>query len=288
LSCITSSNVIESDKYKVGEKIYMITMTSSDSISPKPNDKFQQTLSQLLEYITQNNLLPGQKLPTEKVLCQRLAVGRSVVREVVRALVVAGVLKTQQGSGIYVSEKSTDISVDVHLSIHSTYKDISDLYVFRSSLECETAALAAEHISHRQMQHLQKVSEDYLRAATRGSIPDLQELDPLFHLCIAESSHNSLFKSAVGAIHRLHHGILDAFAFEIPDAVMQSAQEHNQIVSAIQNSDPESARAAMKRHIDSSFANYQSSYTLWQNHKHGVSNKGSVNSGQRRFSDQIT
>ena len=59
-------------------------------------------VSQLRDQVLSGQWAVGARLPAETELAQRLEVGRSTVREAVRALVHAGLLETRQGSGTYV------------------------------------------------------------------------------------------------------------------------------------------------------------------------------------------
>ena len=68
----------------------------------------EKTLSQriterIIKYILEENLQPGDKLPNETVMCERLNVGRSSLREAMRALASRNVITIRQGSGSYVS-----------------------------------------------------------------------------------------------------------------------------------------------------------------------------------------
>ena len=68
----------------------------------------EKTLSQriadrIIKYILEENLQPGDKLPNETVMCEQLNVGRSSLREAMRALASRNVITIRQGSGSYVS-----------------------------------------------------------------------------------------------------------------------------------------------------------------------------------------
>ena len=60
---------------------------------------------QIIQLILEQDMQPGDKLPTEMELSHRLGVGRSTLREAVRRLAVRNVLEVHQGSGTFVSRK---------------------------------------------------------------------------------------------------------------------------------------------------------------------------------------
>lgn len=65
----------------------------------------------IISFILEENLHPGDKLPNEAILCERLNVGRSSLREAMRALVSRNIVTIQQGSGTYVAS-STGVADD--------------------------------------------------------------------------------------------------------------------------------------------------------------------------------
>ena len=50
-----------------------------------------QVYDEIKNYIYQNNLKPGDKLPTEMDMCRQLGVSRNVLREAIKALEITGV-----------------------------------------------------------------------------------------------------------------------------------------------------------------------------------------------------
>ncbi len=77
-------------------------------VSPNLNDLISERLK---DYIIQNRLQPGDKLPTEDSLAQRLGVSRTAVREALRSLEALGLIETR---GYVTAVEAADaISIDV-------------------------------------------------------------------------------------------------------------------------------------------------------------------------------
>ena len=57
----------------------------------------QKVADRIIKYILDENLQPGDKLPNETIMCQRLNVGRSSLREAMRALTSRNVITIRQG-----------------------------------------------------------------------------------------------------------------------------------------------------------------------------------------------
>ena len=68
------------------------------------NSIVQQIIPRILEYITDNNLSIGDKLPTEREMAAMWNVSRSSLRSAVQLLIYNSVLSVRQGSGIYLKE----------------------------------------------------------------------------------------------------------------------------------------------------------------------------------------
>ena len=71
--------------------------------SPIKNTKvYEQVIDQIKEMINEGTLKKGDKLPSERDLAQQLNVGRTSIREAIRALEVIGLIDCKQGEGNYI------------------------------------------------------------------------------------------------------------------------------------------------------------------------------------------
>ena len=66
--------------------------------------RFLHIVQQLRELIEKENIQPGDKLPSERVLTERLQVGRSSVREALRSLELLGLIETKHGGGTFLAD----------------------------------------------------------------------------------------------------------------------------------------------------------------------------------------
>lgn len=65
----------------------------------------QAVEERLISYLKDENVNVGDKLPTEKQLCEELKVGRGTVREAIRMLQARGMVETRPGRGAFVLSK---------------------------------------------------------------------------------------------------------------------------------------------------------------------------------------
>lgn len=195
----------------------------------------------------------GSRLPSEQDLCESFGASRPIVREALARLRAEGIIKSRKGSGSYVIRKSsspTPMSENV-----ASMAEIDKCYDFRISLEGECAYYAALNHNDDDANALTDAFEAFrsaLQDNERGGIND----DFLFHLAIAEATHNTFFVSAFQAIRSRVHTAIDisrrliASPFEVRRKML--INEHRSILVAILANDPARARREMRRHITNS------------------------------------
>lgn len=80
----------------------------------KPAKKmFLQIVKQLRELIIDRHIQPGDKLPSERVLCEQLNTSRSSVREALRSLELLGLIETKHGGGTFLADVSGNQLVEI-------------------------------------------------------------------------------------------------------------------------------------------------------------------------------
>jgi GntR family transcriptional regulator, transcriptional repressor for pyruvate dehydrogenase complex len=73
--------------------------------SPKPNSKvFIEIVDRIRDMISKDGLQPGDKIPSERELSERLKAGRSSIREALRALELLGLIETRRGEGTFLKD----------------------------------------------------------------------------------------------------------------------------------------------------------------------------------------
>jgi len=136
-------------------------------------------------------LRPGDRLPTEQRLAEAHGVSRTVVREAVHQLRSRGLVRSRQGSGVYVTAAPSGEAFTLDLALIDSIDDVLRVREVRRALEAETAALAAERATRAQVAALRKA----LRAIDRSTAEarDGVEEDLAFHRLLAEAAGNPHF-----------------------------------------------------------------------------------------------
>ncbi|PYV14232.1 MAG: FadR family transcriptional regulator [Acidobacteria bacterium] len=223
----------------------------------KPIDKTslsEEIAAQIMSLVSSGDLMPGQKLPSERELCLRFEVGRSSLREALRCLTIVGVLETRVGEGTFLAmNRDKFIGKVLEWRVATERKNVENLMKVRLALETETAANAALN-THEQ--DVRKLEELLARMkASIGNPEQVAETDIAFHLGIAEASANQLIFDLLNLIRsQLEIGLMKVSSF--PGASEIAYHEHVLILNAIRAHDAESAKALMRDHIGKALNRY--------------------------------
>src|SRR5882672_9248595 len=122
--------------------------------------RYEQVAEQIRRMISDGALKPGDLLPPERELVEKLGVGRSSIRDAVRTLEVMGILEPRQGHGTVVRDLSADALV-VPLSLVLTRKRelVTELLDVRRMIEPGLAARAAKNATAEELEHMAAILE---------------------------------------------------------------------------------------------------------------------------------
>ena len=122
---------------------------------------YLQVYNELRNYIVQNNLKPGDKLPTEMEMCERLGVSRNVLREAIKSLEITGVVHSTPGVGIVIQEFSTDYLFNslVYARSDDGQEMLEQLKKIRRVLELGFSGEAFESLTEEDVEKLRQLVE---------------------------------------------------------------------------------------------------------------------------------
>lgn len=205
-------------------------------------------LRQIKALIDEGTLKPGDRLPSERSLSERFAVGRGHVREALRQLEFYGIVRTRPQSGTVVEQIApAGLAGLISNIIDLAGPTLESTIEARRLMEVEATRLAAGRINERGLAALNAAQLAHASAAANG-LPAVEE-DVLFHLAIARMCGNEILHSMISVlapgIARLAHergSCLDGGA-------TNAAEEHATILRALQRKDANAAAHAMHRHL---------------------------------------
>ena len=199
----------------------------------------------LLQYILDEGLPVGTKLPNEYQLASLFGVGRGTIRESVKSLVSRGVLRVRHGSGTYVASVSPAGKDTLGLeAIENKLQLALDLTELRLILEPDIAAMAALKRTEEEARQLAECCAAVQRKIEAGE--DYIKEDMAFHSHIAACSHNMAVQALMPMIETAVVSIANVTRRALLTATIET---HGQLVDYITQRDPVGARTAMAMHL---------------------------------------
>jgi GntR family transcriptional regulator, transcriptional repressor for pyruvate dehydrogenase complex len=206
--------------------------------------------ARLIQQIDRGALKPGDRLPTEAQLAATHGVSRSVVREAVHQVRSRGMLRSRQGSGVYVAAPPRERALAFDPTVLESVEAVVQVVELRRVLEGEMAALAAQRATRSQIAGLRRALRVIDAAADAGQL-GLDE-DFALHRAIGEATGNPQF---VRLLAFLEQYLLDAMRVtkgneaRRDDWMQQVRAEHRAIVDGIAARNPQAARRAAIQHL---------------------------------------
>ena len=204
-------------------------------------------VEQIQALIREGVLKPGDRLPPERELAERLQVSRSSLREAMRALELQGVVVSRPGAGTFVSTESLDALISIiAASLTETRDTLNDIFEVRHLLEPQIAALAAERATGEDARRMAEALGEQERQMARGETG--VEGDTAFHFALAQATQNWALVKVVSTISDILRQSRD-LSLQTPGRPERSLTSHGHILDMVQRGDAEGARSAMHYHI---------------------------------------
>lgn len=205
----------------------------------------EQVADGIMNLIQETPYKAGDKLPTEKELCESTGAGRNTVREALKILASRNVLEIRQGAGTFVSEKQGIPDDPLGFSmVNDRVKLTKDLLQVRIMLEPQIAALAAQCAKEHEIRELEEILEEMEAAMKKRE--DYSELDTKFHTKIAQCTHNIVMENLLPVIGK---GVA-VFAKEVAQTEYDRTWiSHRKIFCYIRDHKPFEAEMEMQYHL---------------------------------------
>jgi DNA-binding GntR family transcriptional regulator len=183
----------------------------------------------------------------EVALAQQLGVSRTPVRSAIKRLEAEGLVNSIPNRGAFV--------------ITPTHREIKETFLVRAQLEIMATRLTATNITPEQVQELRQLIQAETSIFDKNNLDEYYAINDSLHLKIAEFSGNRVLFSYINELldrTRIFLILYDPF-YKIEYC---PTKEHETIVDAIANHDPDRACAALKDHINSSINGLESAGQL--------------------------
>ena len=205
----------------------------------------QKISEDIIALILEENLQPGDKLPNETILSERLNAGRSSVREAMKLLASRNIVTIRQGSGTYISSSPGMVEDPLGFTfIGNKQKLITDLLEVRFLLEPSIAAMAAMRADKKDIKKITALCDEVEELLRKHE--DHTQKDIEFHATIALSSKNVVVPRLVPVINSSIPLFVETTRGTLLDETIET---HREIADAIAAHDPLRAQDAMYLHL---------------------------------------
>ena len=214
----------------------------------------QSVAQQVLGMIRTGNWAAGDKLPSEKELCEQLAVGRSTVREALQILATLNVVEPMAGQGTFVKAPTSAEVLRADLIGFLIGNSVAlELLEARAMIEPTLARMACLRGTDDDFARIDRLLDDHAAAHAAGLPVSFHAAR--FHVLLAEAAHNRVAVTFMTSILELLTQRGRRFD-HLPDYQRREIAEHRAILEVIRSRDADRAEAVLRAHIVESAATY--------------------------------
>ena len=207
----------------------------------------------VIEILKQGNYQVGDKIPTELSLCEQLGVSRNSIREVSKALTLAGVTTSVAGKGTFLNKEIGSISLNDQFLPDINGFTLAEIMDVRTMLETEAAGRAAENCRNdpAAAKAFADLWENFFRFSDMDHVEEHvrggRELSQI-HFDIMKLCGNRL-------LEKMFLSMMDEIEearSRFPGGTKELKNEffrHKEVYEAVASGDPRRARAAMRAHF---------------------------------------
>ncbi len=224
-----------------------------NSVEPSKK-KSVKVAEQVIESIEAGDLSPGDRLPSEHELAEKMEVSRPSVREALSGLQALGVVDTKVGSGTYVSEsvrESNLISPDLSL----LKKEMSHLHIIeaRKNLEDAMLEMMVEDIDQKEITPVEVALEQMKSHSTEREYQQYMDADHDFHKALISLTDNPLVVEAAQPLlatidGSLYRELTHKYYLVDDSRIKRCFNIHKNLFNSISEGDLEGARVSMEKH----------------------------------------
>jgi GntR family transcriptional regulator, transcriptional repressor for pyruvate dehydrogenase complex len=225
--------------------------STADLFSPVSVGRVSEVIvEQIRVLIREGKLVPGDRLPSERALCDLFGVSRVVVREALRVLEASGLVEIRVGArgGAFVTKPSKErVGEKLADLVTLTRMTAGEVTEARMVFELGIVPLVVERATEEDIAELHDLVKEGQRALKDGTYT--MAMSAAFHVRVASCTHNSAIEMLVHSFHGPLLMSLQQAQDAAPQMGRQGAKEHLQLVQAIEDRDVQQATAIMTVHV---------------------------------------
>jgi GntR family transcriptional repressor for pyruvate dehydrogenase complex len=214
----------------------------------------QEAVDQIVGLIESRQLQPGDRLPGERRLVERLGVSRTSVREALRSLEGMGLIEVRAGKGAYVKHPISEfVESTLPNSLLVDRDTLKKLFELREIIETGAAAIAALEATEEDLQIIRQAVESVEANFAEENLDGMVEADIQLHRAILVATNNDILVRVMDNISDLLKEMRRT-SLSVSEGVQQTIAGHRAILVALERRESELARKAMQTHLQSVIA----------------------------------
>ncbi len=199
----------------------------------------QNMIRDLIWKITQNEIKPGEQLPSNDELAKQYNVGRSTIREAIKQIESYGFVQSTHGRGTFILDfEKTDNGTNL-------LEEIIDL---RRMIEVHSIKKTVKYITFTQLQELNNLLMEMENCIDNPQ--RFTDIDREFHVKITVFSKSPFLPKMFQNISGFFAGVQDSIVY-LPGSPERAIVEHKCMIEALKNKDEEKAVEVINQHLDS-------------------------------------
>lgn len=220
----------------------------------KQNRIYQDVVEQIQTAILEGQIQPGERLPSERDLCEMFQTSRGTLREALRILEQKSLIEIRLGisGGAYVKDANAELMAEnLAMLIRSQNISLEHLAEFREGVEGTVTALAAARSTAADNKKLALLVDEAAREREKGMAGwnSFVQVDEKIHTEIARIAGNPLYNFVLHSIHANIHRYYDKFLTVGEIEMEENFQDLLLIVESIAGQEPERARQLAVEHV---------------------------------------
>ena len=200
------------------------------------------TYERLRSMIYRRQLDAGERV-VERTLASKLGVSRIPLREGMIRLESEGLIRSIPNSSSYIAAIEP--------------KDLIEIYSMRLWLEPPATRLATLKSSKELTRRLNELCNKIAKAVAGEEHSRVDEYDYRFHHAIIEASGHSRLQRAYETAHIQIVGFYTDFLAQKAMGPDRLVRQHQQIIRAIQQGDPDRSEKVAREHVERSMVNFE-------------------------------
>lgn len=199
-------------------------------------------IERIKQALINDELAPGDYLPSEAELTRNLGVGKSSVREAIKMLQAMGILEVRRGQGTKIREHPSEDALNSLVFQMILAKGVTrDMLELRAMFEPAYTVMAMNRATPQDLVRIRAAIRD-LENALSSNVQD-SRYDLAFHMAVLHATHNPLVIRIGETMMELFDASIETSMRTLPDVALK---DHKAILKAIEEKDENAVREAIR------------------------------------------